>query len=173
MIGWVPQEPTLFPGTVADNIRLGWPDAPDEAVRAASRAAALTGDGLGTVPLGTVPLGAVPLNRVLADRGAGLSAGQRRRAALARALLPRPDGTPRPVLLLDEPTAGLDARAEARVIATLRAEAARGRAILVISHRPAVLAAADEVVAMAGAAQAAQPVAAGVTVPAALAQVPA
>jgi ABC-type transport system involved in cytochrome bd biosynthesis fused ATPase/permease subunit len=163
MIGWVPQDPTLFPGTVADNIRLGWPDAPDEAVRAAARAAALTGDGPGTVPL----------DRVLADRGAGLSAGQRRRVALARALLPRPDGTRRPVLLLDEPTAGLDAAAEARVIATLRAEAARGRAILVVSHHPAVVAAADEVVAIPGAAPVAQGAAIDSAVPPLLAEVPA
>ena len=131
LIGWVPQDPTLFPGTVADNIKLGWPDAPSRAVRAAAGAAALDD---------------VPLDRVLADRGAGLSAGQRRRVALARALLPGPDGSPRPVLLLDEPTAGLDPQTEARVIAALGAEAARGRAILVVSHHPAVLAAADEVV---------------------------
>jgi ABC-type multidrug transport system fused ATPase/permease subunit len=130
-VGWVPQEPTLFPGTVADNIRLGWPRAPDDAVRSAARAAALDD---------------VPLGRLLGDLGAGLSAGQRRRVALARALLPGPDGSPRPVLLLDEPTAGLDHAAEARVIATLRAQAGLGRAILVVSHHPAVLAAADEVI---------------------------
>jgi ABC-type transport system involved in cytochrome bd biosynthesis fused ATPase/permease subunit len=151
LIGWVPQEPTLFPGTVADNIRLGWPQAPDSAVLAAATAAALDD---------------VPLDTVLADRGAGLSAGQRRRVALARALLPRPRAAAGPaashaapgpegrdcgspqVLLLDEPTAGLDPAAEARVIATLHAEAARGRAILVVSHHPAVLVAADEVVHM-------------------------
>jgi ABC-type multidrug transport system fused ATPase/permease subunit len=131
MIGWVPQDPTLFPGTVADNIRLGWPQAPDSAVQAAARAAALDD---------------IPLDAALFDRGTGLSAGQRRRVAFARALLPRPGGTPRPVLLLDEPTAGLDPVAEARVIETLRREAASGRAILVASHHPAVLAAADEIV---------------------------
>ena len=131
LAGWVPQDPALLAGTVAGNIRLGWPQAPDDAVREAARAAAVDD---------------VPLGKVLGDRGTGLSAGQRRRVALARALLPRPDGRPRPVLLLDEPTAGLDAAAEARVIATLRAEADRGRAILVVSHHPAVLAAADAVV---------------------------
>jgi ATP-binding cassette subfamily C protein CydCD len=129
--GWVPQEPALFPGTVAANIRLGWPQAPQDAVREAARAAALDD---------------VPLEAALGDQGTGLSAGQRRRVALARALLPRPDGCPRPVLLLDEPTAGLDQAREERVIATLRAEAASGRAILIVSHHPAVLAAADEVV---------------------------
>jgi ABC-type transport system involved in cytochrome bd biosynthesis fused ATPase/permease subunit len=175
MTGWVPQEPTLFPGTIADNIRLGWPDAPDEAVRAAARAAALTGDEPGRCHLGDVPL-----DKVLADRGAGLSAGQRRRVAIARALLPRPDGTPRPVLLLDEPTAGLDAKAEARVIAMLRAEAARGRAILVVSHHPAVLAAADEVIVLPVTAlpptappPTAPPAACAVIVPAISAEVPA
>ena len=126
LIGWVPQEPYLFPGTVAANIRLGWPDAPDEAVRAAAHAAALDD---------------VPLGRTVTEAGGGLSAGQRRRVALARALLPG-----RPVLLLDEPTAGLDGDTEERVLATLRAQAAAGRIVLVAAHHPRVLEAAGKIV---------------------------
>jgi thiol reductant ABC exporter CydD subunit len=127
-VSYVPQEPVLFPGTVAANIRLGWPDAPGDAVEAAARAACLDD---------------VALSQRIAGNGTGLSSGQLRRVAIARALLPPP--TWRPVLLLDEPTAGLDAATEARVLTALRAEAAAGRLILVAAHHPAVLAAADHV----------------------------
>ncbi|WP_129841422.1 thiol reductant ABC exporter subunit CydD [Streptomyces sp. RFCAC02] len=123
-ISWVPQHPHLFAGTVADNVRLARPDADDEAVAAALRAAAA---------------GDLAPERRLGELGAGLSAGQRRRVALARAFL-----ADRPILLLDEPTAALDGDTEAEVVAAIR-RLTTGRTALLVTHRPALLAAADRV----------------------------
>ncbi|HEY3682729.1 MAG TPA: thiol reductant ABC exporter subunit CydD [Streptosporangiaceae bacterium] len=131
LVAWVPQEPRPLPGTVAGAIRLGAPDASDDAVRRAADAAAL--DDL-------------PLDAVLTEDGHGVSAGQRRRIALARAFLRADAGAP--ILLLDEPTAGLDAATEARVLASLRGYADTGHLVLLVAHRPSVLTAADEVVAL-------------------------
>jgi thiol reductant ABC exporter CydD subunit len=128
-IGWAAQDPYLCTGTVADNIRLGRPLARDAWVRAAARDAALDLD----------------LDRPVGERGSALSAGQRRRVALARALL-----RDTPVLLLDEPTAGLDHTTETRVLTHLRALTAAGRTVLLVTHHPAALSLADEVVTLPG-----------------------
>jgi thiol reductant ABC exporter CydD subunit len=120
---WVPQRPGLLEGSIADNVRLGRPEATDDDVRRALDAA-----GAAELELGTA----------VGEQGKLLSGGQRRRVALARALV-----TDAPVLLLDEPTAGLDADAEAAVVANLRAT---GRTVLLVAHRPALMAAADRVV---------------------------
>ncbi|SEC62467.1 ATP-binding cassette, subfamily C, CydCD [Amycolatopsis tolypomycina] len=129
-LAWVPQQPHLVAGTVAENIRLGSPDATDDAVAAAADTAALD----------------VPLSTVVGELGAGLSTGQRRRVALARAVL-----LDRPLILLDEPTEGVDAETEAAILERLPKVLA-GRTAVVVSHHPAVLARCDRVVALGGSA---------------------
>ncbi|HEV7896271.1 MAG TPA: thiol reductant ABC exporter subunit CydD [Planosporangium sp.] len=123
---WMSQRPYLFAGTVADNIRLGRPDASDESVRDAARAALASGF----------------LDATVGEAGVGLSAGQRQRVALARAFL-----SEAPVVLLDEPTANLDGESEAAVLEAVR-RLARGRTVVLVAHRPALLTLADRVVGM-------------------------
>ncbi|GHF73156.1 ABC transporter [Streptomyces griseosporeus] len=135
-IAWVPQRPHLYAGTIAENIRLARPDADDTAVRQA------LADAGALEFVDALPEGA---RTVLGEDGAGLSAGQRQRLALARAFL-----ADRPVLLLDEPTAALDGRTEAEVVEAVR-RLAVGRTVLLVVHRPALLAAADRVVRLTGA----------------------
>ncbi|MEV8003721.1 thiol reductant ABC exporter subunit CydD [Streptomyces parvus] len=132
-IAWVPQRPHLFAGTIAENVRLARPDADDEAVVAALRDAGAY-DFVAALPDGMLT--------ALGEDGAGLSAGQRQRIALARAFL-----ADRPLLLLDEPTASLDGESEAGIVDAVRRLAA-GRTVLLVVHRPALLAVADRVVAL-------------------------
>jgi ATP-binding cassette subfamily C protein CydCD len=126
-LAYVGQEPGLLSGTVADNVRLGFPHATDAAVADALRRA------------GAADL---PLDQPVGDDAEGVSAGERRRIAVARALLRVTLGRAK-LLVLDEPTAGLDTDTEAGLLHSLRE---LGVAALVVSHRPAVLAEADRVV---------------------------
>jgi ATP-binding cassette, subfamily C, bacterial CydCD len=127
-VAWLPQRPTLVEGTVADNVRLGAPDATDDDVRAALAQAACE---------------EIAPGRLLVENGADLSAGQRQRIALARCFLRVARGAA--LLLLDEPTAHLDTVTEARVLSAVRGLAA-GRCVLMVAHRPGAVDAADRVV---------------------------
>jgi thiol reductant ABC exporter CydD subunit len=130
-VAWVPQRPHLFAASIGDNIRLGRPDAD-----AGDVLRAVAGAGLVELVAG-LPAG---LDSPIGERGAGLSAGERQRVALARAFL-----RDAPLLLLDEPTANLDGETEAGVIEAVR-QLARGRTVVLVAHRPALLALADRVV---------------------------
>lgn len=130
-IAWVPQRPHLFAGTIAQNVRLARPDASADAVAGALKDAGAW-EFVAALPHG--------VDTELGEGGVGLSAGQRQRLALARAFL-----ADRPVLLLDEPTAALDGETEAAVVDAVR-RLAVGRTVLLVVHRPALLAVADRVV---------------------------
>jgi ATP-binding cassette subfamily C protein CydCD len=133
-LAWVPQRPHLFATTIAENVGLGRPGASAEEVRVAVSAAGL--DGV----VADLPEG---LETQLGERGAGLSAGERQRVALARAFL-----RDAPLLLLDEPTANLDGDTEREVLEAVR-RLSRGRTVVLVAHRPALLALADRVVSLA------------------------
>jgi len=135
LVSWLPQNPYLVAGTVAENVRLGRPDASEAEVRAAL-ALARAEDVVDALPNG--------LDTVVGDGGRDLSTGQRQRLALARVYLKNA-----PIVLLDEPTAGLDAATERAVVEGIRSHA-RGRIVVVAAHRPALLALADRTVALPG-----------------------
>jgi thiol reductant ABC exporter CydD subunit len=133
-VAWVPQHPTLFHATIADNIRLGEPAAADGAVRAAAEQA-----GAARV-VEARPEGYAT---VVGDGGRPLSAGERRRIALARAFV-----RDAPLVILDEPTADLDA-ASAALVAEAVERLSAGRTVLLIAHRPELIGRADRVVRLA------------------------
>ena len=135
LIAWVPQRPTIFRGTVADNIRLG-NDAAGE--RALHDAAVLAGADrfIRALPLS--------YDTIVGDGGRPLSSGERRRIALARAFV-----RDAPLVILDEPTADLD-RTSADVVAEAIERLRPGRTVLLIAHRPELVAHADRVVELSG-----------------------
>jgi ATP-binding cassette subfamily C protein CydD len=132
-IGWLGQNPALFSGSIADNIRLGRPEASPEEVRdAAARAGVL--EFARQLPEG--------LETRVGELGIGLSRGQAQRVALARALV-----RDAPLLLLDEPTAGLDAETERRVLDAVD-RLREDHAVLTVTHRLADIRRADRIYVM-------------------------
>jgi ATP-binding cassette subfamily C protein CydD len=132
-LAWVPQAPYFTSGTVRENLLLGRPDADENEINAALEAAAAD-QFISLLPHG--------LDTVLGDRGAGLSGGELRRLALARAYLCRAT-----LVVLDEPTAGLDPENE-RLVGEALEKLAHGRTVLVISHREQTLSRAERVAEM-------------------------
>ena len=130
-IGIVPQDAVIFSASALENIRYGRPDASDDDVHAAARAA-FADDFLRALPEG--------YNTFLGERGVRISGGQRQRIAIARAILKNA-----PLLLLDEATSALDAESERMVQAALES-AMSGRTTVVIAHRLATVQKADRIV---------------------------
>jgi ATP-binding cassette subfamily B protein len=129
-IAVVSQDSTIFADTVAENIRYGAPEASDEAVRAAARAA------LANYFIEQLPDG---YDTQLGERGVVLSGGQRQRIAIARAILRNA-----PILLLDEATSALDQESE-KLVQTALERVMQGRTTLVIAHRLATVVNADRI----------------------------
>jgi ATP-binding cassette, subfamily C, bacterial CydD len=132
-LSWLPQRPVLIPGTIADNLALFGP--------LADRESACTAAGFDRV------LAELPdrFDTVIGSGGVGLSLGQRQRLGLARTL-----GSPAPVLLLDEPTAHLDAATEAKVLQAIVERARAGATVVLVGHRDRVVAIGDQVIEVVG-----------------------
>ncbi|MDE3096664.1 MAG: ABC transporter ATP-binding protein [Chloroflexota bacterium] len=127
-VGVVTQEPYLFHASIRDNIRYARPDAPEEAVQAAARAAYIH-EFVDALPQG--------YDTIVGERGYRLSGGEKQRVAIARAVLKDP-----PILILDEATSSLDSHSE-RIIQRALEELSRGRTTLIIAHRLSTVLQAD------------------------------
>ena len=127
-IAWVPQHPRLERGTIRDVVRAGRLDASDAEIEVVLQAAGLSAHLLDA-----------GLDTLIGEGGTGISVGQARRIALARALIRRAD-----LVLLDEPSAALDDLSEAEVVSAVVNEARRGAIVVVVSHHKALIEIANE-----------------------------
>ena len=134
-LGYVPQEPQLISGSIMENLRFGNPEAAEDRVRAAAAAAAIHETTL-ALPDGYAAR--------VGEGGARLSAGERQRLALARALVVDPD-----ILILDEPTSALDEKAEQSIMNSLQ-QWRRGRTVIVVTHRLATARLCDRIIDLVG-----------------------
>jgi ATP-binding cassette subfamily B protein/subfamily B ATP-binding cassette protein MsbA len=130
-VGLVLQDPFLFPLTIAENIAYGRPEASQDDIEVAARAANIH-DFISRLPHGYAS--------VLGERGTTLSGGERQRLSIARALLKNA-----PILILDEPTSALDAQTEQMFLQAL-VRLMRGRTTLIIAHRLSTIRSADRIV---------------------------
>ncbi|MGA4791633.1 thiol reductant ABC exporter subunit CydD [Nocardia sp. AB354] len=141
-IAWLPQRPVLLPGTLRENLELFGAQAGDGGRRGTSGRAEAVDNACAATGFDTV-LDELPdgWDTVVGPGGVGLSLGQRQRLALVRVL-----AADRPILLFDEPTAHLDEHSEATVLAALTERARAGATVVVVAHRPTVLAIADHII---------------------------
>ncbi|RWP77642.1 type I secretion system permease/ATPase [Mesorhizobium sp.] len=136
-VGYLPQDVQLFDGTIAENIARFEPKAPSDKILAAARVAGVH-DLVIHLPEG--------YETRIGEAGSALSAGQRQRIALARALYGDPF-----LVILDEPNSNLDAEGEAALTEAIQSVRARGGVAIVVAHRPSALASLDQVLVMANA----------------------
>jgi ATP-binding cassette subfamily C protein LapB len=135
-IGYLPQEPRLFSGTLRDNLLIGLPDPGDEAILQAARRTGLF-DLIAAQPKG--------LGLAITEGGRGISGGQRQQVALTRLLLAQPR-----VWLLDEPTTAMDGASEQKIIALLREASASGATVIVSTHKTSLLPLVDRILVLHG-----------------------
>ncbi len=136
LMAYVPQEPSLFPITIAENISLGRADAANTTELRAAADKAFADEFISALPQG--------YNTLLGEQGVGLSGGQKQRISLARAVLKNA-----PILLLDEATSALDTESEARVHAAIEA-LRQGRTTIIVAHRLSTIQSADRIIVIDG-----------------------